>query len=381
MSAAAMPNLCNIFSGVSLTPGLYGCIKDPEHSNIKHQIQKFTWQNNHNVSVEAINYGATITKILVPDKHNNLVDIVQGFESLAGYQHKDNPYHGATIGRVTNRIKNGRFQIDGETYNVSRNVNNYTLHGGFVGFNKVIWKSHMEGSRLILTYLSKHGEEGFPGNLLATVQMELLDNNEFIIDMSAVSTCPTPVNMTNHTYFNLAGHDQGPEEMKKHRISINSNQITETDEENIPNGCIKDISNTPLDLQVPTSIGCAMKRLNDGFDHNYVIRGYDPAKCNECVTKFMASVCHPPSGRVMEVYSDQPGLQFYTANGLQPADEDICDLDLLGKHHGPYVKHSSFCLEPQNFPNAMNIPSFPNSILYPGKVYRHCISFKFRIQE
>ncbi|XP_044739519.1 uncharacterized protein LOC123300881 [Chrysoperla carnea] len=343
---------------VTLTSCLDGCVKDPENPNKKVQIQKFTWKNSNNVSVEVMNFGATITKILVPDKFGNVVDIVQGFDSLAGYEHKDNPYHGATMGRVANRIRDGKFQINGETYNVSVNVQSFHLHGGFVGFNKVIWKPYMEGSRLVLSYLSKHGEEGFPGDVLVTIQMELMDTNEFVVNHSAVSSLPTPINIANHTYFNLAGHDAGPTELMKHRVTINSYQILETDELNIPTGRIKDVSNTVYDLQAPTAIGCSLTKLRNtlwgGFDNCYVIRGYDPKKKDELTPKFVASVIHPPSGRVLEVYSDQPGVQFYSANNLQK-DENLCDKDLAGKHHGPYVQYSSFCLETENFPNACNI--------------------------
>ncbi|GJQ66785.1 hypothetical protein Trydic_g18554 [Trypoxylus dichotomus] len=365
---------------VKLEQDVFDYITDED--GVKTPVKRFTWTNRNNIAVQVITYGATITSIKIPDKNGIIDEIVLGFNNIAGYQSTANPYFGATIGRVANRIGYAKFSIDGQQYQVSANLNGeHQLHGGFKGFDKVLWEAYAVGSKVIMSYDSADGEEGFPGNLLVNLTFELTAENEFKMVYKATTTKPTYVNLTNHSYFNLAGDNKGAEELYKHVVSINANAITEVDANAIPTGKILPVSGTIFDLQIPKILGDVIHNIpeNPGYDHNY------------CVNKgiwdkllFVARVNHPPTGRTLEVYSDQPGVQFYTSNFI-PSDPkdfkgDTSTLQTVSGKNGNYYKHGAFCLETQNYPDAANHRNFPNPIIYPGQSYQHEAVFKFYIQ-
>nr|CAD7459728.1 unnamed protein product [Timema tahoe] len=259
---------------------------------------------------------------------------------------KSQPYFGATVGRVANRIKNGKFSIGNQQFNTTKNRGNNTLHGGADGFNFRTWQYHLDGKKVTFSYLSKDGEEGFPGDVLASVTYELAPGNQLSITMKATSTKQTPINMCNHSYFNLAGHKSGATEVYKHTVKINAFGFTKTDSESIPTGDIVPVDNTPFDLRNSTILGEGIKAVSKfddkgGYDHNFCINS-----SSDDDLAFVARVEHPTSGIAMEVHADQPGVQFYTGNGLSNAT--------VGKGSTPYSKHGAFCLETQNYPDAVN---------------------------
>ncbi|KAJ8972004.1 hypothetical protein NQ317_005981 [Molorchus minor] len=323
-------------------------------------------------SIQLINYGGYITSIKVPDKKRNVEDIVIGFDTLEGYQRPENMYFGSTIGRFANRIGKSKITVEGTTYQLSPNNGPNHLHGGIKGFDKVIWEYYVRGNQVTLSYHSPDLEEGYPGNVVASVVFELTDNDEFLMDYSATTTKPTIVNMTNHSYFNLAGHSKGSTELYKHVISINADRVTEVDSQGIPTGKLPSVSGTAFDLRIPRVIGDVIKKVpnSPGYDHNYCV-----SRGTEQVYSFVAKVLHPDSGRVFEVYSNQPGVQFYTGNFL-PDDDS-----LKGKGGSVYRKHGAFCLETQMIPDTINHNHFGNAVLYPGERYHHAAKFKFLIEN
>ncbi|XP_050310780.1 galactose mutarotase-like isoform X2 [Anthonomus grandis grandis] len=346
-------------------------------------VRRFTWRNTSGVSVQVITYGATITSIKMPDKNGTVDDIVMGFDDMKGYQNPLNPYFGATVGRVANRIGNAQIDIDGRIYKVTANLGEHTLHGGIKGFDKVNWSAYVDGSKLSLSYLSKDLEEGFPGDVLTTVTYELTNDNRFLYEFKSTSTKPTFVNLTNHSYFNLAGHQTGPKEVYKHVISINADSTTEVDRNSIPSGKLLPVADTIFDLRIPKVLGEVINRIPGylGYDHNF------------CVTKgsaqentFVARAVHPPTGRVLEIYSNQPGVQFYTSNHIPEDPRDFQGdksklKSLRGKGGAPYYKHGSFCFETQNYPDAVNHKNFPAAVLYPGKLYQHTVEYRLIIKK
>ncbi|KAK9883671.1 hypothetical protein WA026_001840 [Henosepilachna vigintioctopunctata] len=345
-------------------------------------VWKITWTNSNNVSTEVITYGATITSIKVPDKNGVCEDLVMGFKDIKGYQGRLNPYFGATVGRVANRIGNSRFTINGTTYAVSANLPPHQLHGGFRGFDKVNWDYIIQDTKVTMSYLSKDKEEGFPGDLITHVSFILTESNEFKIEFMAHTTKPTFVNLTNHSYFNLAGHNKGAAELYKHVVSINADQTTDVDKDSIPSGKLLKVAGTIFDLRIPKVLGDVIHKIPgyDGYDHNF------------CITKgeyqeesFVARVHHPGSGRVLEVYSNQPGVQFYTSNGIPENAKDFKgnpkNLQVIIGKDGPYYKHGALCLETQNYPDAINHPGFPKAILNPGETYRHSLIYKFSVDK
>ncbi|KAB0799645.1 hypothetical protein PPYR_07525 [Photinus pyralis] len=343
-------------------------------------VRRFTWRNKNRVTVQVITYGATITSIKVPDKNGAIDDIVMGFDDMKGYLNPLNPYFGATVGRVANRIGNATIRIDGVQYRVTANLGNHTLHGGLRGFDKVNWDYYVNGTKVIMSYTSPDGEEGFPGDVLVNITFHLNDQNEFLVNFKATSTKPTYVNLTNHSYFNLAGHEMGATEVYRHLITINANETTEVDENSIPSGRLLSVVDTPLDLQIPKVLGDVIHTIPnyDGYDHNFCInKGTDQG------IAFIARALHPPSGRVLEVYSNQPGVQFYTSNSI-PGDpkDDKGDQSkrLIGKGECVYHKHGAFCFETQNWPDAINHKNFPKASLYPGETYDHTCIYKFWIK-
>jgi len=327
-------------------------------------VQQFALTNKNGMSVKIINYGATVTELTVPDKNGKFDDVVLGFDNLDKYL-TNQSYFGCIAGRYANRIAKGRFKLNGKTYTLARNNNGNHLHGGLKGFDKVIWQAApirvADGAALLLQYVSKDGEEGYPGNLKVLVTYTLTSNNELKISYEATTDKPTPVNLTHHSYFNLAGAGNG--DILKQEMMINADKFTAVDKNLIPTGGLKNVHGTPLDFTTPHTIGERIDSVEGGYDHNFVLnRGTD-------TLSLAARVFEPTSGRVMEVFTSEPGLQFYSGNFL--------DGTSTGKENKVYNKHFGFCLEAQHFPDSPNHPKFPSVILKPGKTYKQTTIYKF----
>ena len=340
-----------------------------EHSfgNFENQpVKKYTITNDSGMQVSILNYGGTVTDIITPDKEGNKGNVVLGFDSLSGYLQKGNPYFGALIGRYGNRIANARFTLDGKTYHLAANNNGNSLHGGIKGFDKVIWNAEKSGdSSLVLTYLSKDGEEGYPGNLNVKVVYTLTSNNGLKIDYTATTDKATPLNLTNHSYFNLSGGKDST--ILNHEVMIDADKYTEVNDKLIPTGKLPDVKNTPMDFTTEKTVGKDIEQVKGGFDHNWVLnkKGNDIEKA--------ATVYDPSSGRMMEVWTTQPGIQFYTGNFL--------DGSLTNTYNGvKYIKHAALCLETQHFPDSPNQPSFPNTILKPGETFHQTTIYQFSVK-
>ncbi|XP_004922660.1 galactose mutarotase [Bombyx mori] len=331
-------------------------------------VSKFTWRASDGFSVSVISYGATIQSIQVPDKYGITSDVVLGFDELDGYVNRNTPYLGTTVGRCANRIGGAKFSIDGTTYQLANNIGKDHLHGGINGFNKANWNSTVDGTKVIFSYLSKDGEEGYPGDLITNITYEVTEDNALHVDFMSTTTKKTVVNLTNHSYFNLAGHETGVQEIYNHIFVINADKITETDSGSIPTGGFISVGGTPYDLRVPTKLGDVINKTGNGFDDNFCISTYTNKSLN-----FVSRILHPSSGRTLEVYSDQPGVQFYTSNSL-PAPQESA---LVGKQGVGYRRHGAFCLETQNYPDAVHHTNFPRAVLYPGEVYKHKVVYRF----
>lgn len=329
-------------------------------------IHEYTLSNASGMQVSIINYGGIITSLLAPDKNGNLANVVLGYDSLAGYLQSNNPYFGALIGRYGNRIAKARFQLEGKTYTLAANNSVNTLHGGIRGFDKVIWQATPLGdSSLQLTYLSKDGEEGYPGNLQVTVVYTLTTNNSLLITYAATTDKATPVNLTQHSYFNLSGGADST--ILDHELQIAATRFTAVDEQLIPTGKLKDVQTGPMDFQQTKKIGRDIGQVAGGYDHNWVLS----RKGNEL--EKIATLYYAPSGRAMDVLTTEPGLQFYSGNFL--------DGTLLYTKGGKkYVKHAGLCLETQHFPDSPNQPSFPSTILQPGSTYQQTTVYSFYIK-
>ncbi|HKO79469.1 MAG TPA: aldose epimerase family protein [Chitinophagaceae bacterium] len=327
-------------------------------------IIKYTLINPSGMQVSILNYGGTITDIITPDKAGNKENVVLSFDSLSGYLQKGNPFFGSLIGRYGNRIANAKFTLDGKTYTLAANNNGNSLHGGNKGYDKVVWNAEkLAGdSSLQLTYTSKDGEEGYPGNLSIKVIYTLTSANELKIDYTATTDKATPVNLTNHAYYNLsAGKDST---ILGHELSINADKYTEVNDNLIPTGKLPDVKGGPMDFTTAKLIGKDIQQVKGGYDHNWILnkKGNDLEK--------VAALYHPASGRFMEVWTTEPGLQFYSGNFL--------DGTLTNTRGGArYVKHAALCLETQHYPDSPNQPAFPNTILKPGETYRQTTVYKF----
>ncbi len=325
-------------------------------------VFQFTLKNEKGTEVKILNYGGTVTTILVADKNNQLADVVLGFDSLSGYTQKGNPYIGALVGRYANRIANARFTLDGKTYTLAANNNGNHLHGGLKGFDKVVW--HVDAATdnsLALSYNSKDGEEGYPGNLNVKVVYSLAADNSLKIDYTATTDKATPVNLTNHSYFNLSGGKDST--ILDHELMLIADKYTEVNDNLIPTGKLPPVKGGPMDFTKSKRIGNDIGKVKGGYDHNWVLnkKGDD--------LEHIGTLYHPASGRLMEVYTTQPGVQFYTGNFL--------DGSLTGKGGKKYVQHSGLCLETQHFPDSPNQPSFPNAILKPGETFHQVTVYKF----
>jgi aldose 1-epimerase len=328
-------------------------------------VALFTLTNAKGCVAKVTNYGTIVTELHVPDHRGRLGDVVLGFDSLKQYL-KGHPFFGCITGRVANRIAGGRFRLDGKAYSLAVNNGLNSLHGGLKGFDKKVWKATpLRGATVRFDYTSADGEEGYPGRLAVTVIMKLTNDNEFLIDYTATTTRPTPINLTNHSYFNLAGRG----DVKGHKVMIAADYYTPKNPANVPTGEVRPVKGTPLDFTRLTAVGARFGALGgkpQGYDHNFVLRG-DPT--NSGLPAFCARVVEPGSGRVMEVFTTEPGVQLYTANFL--------DGSLVGKGGRVYGRHSGLCLEAQHFPDSINIPHFPNTVLRPGETYHQLTIHRF----
>ena len=329
-------------------------------------VDLYTLTNANGLKTQIMTYGGIVTTLHVPDRDGNLGDIVLGYDTLDEYI-KDNPYFGALIGRCGNRIGKGRFTLNGVEYTLATNNDENHLHGGIKGFDKVVWDAEQmqtsEGPALKLTYLSKDGEEGYPGNLNCTVIYTLTNNDELKISYEAETDKDTVVNLTHHSYFNLAGHGSG--DILGHELMLNAENYTPVDEGLIPTGEIRPVKNTPMDFTKPMAVGARIDQVEGGYDHNYVINSSDSPLA------LAASVYEPKTGRVMEISTSEPGIQFYSGNFL--------DGSIKGKG-AIYNKHNAFCLETQHFPDAPHKPDFPSIVLKPGEMYTHLTVHKFSVR-
>jgi aldose 1-epimerase len=335
-------------------------------------VEMFILRNVHGVEVRAISYGAIISSLRVPDRTGHLDDVVLGYDSLAGYL-RETPYFGAIVGRYANRIAKGRFTLEGTTYQLATNNGPNHLHGGVKGFDKVTWRGEPfrgdSGAGVTFTYTSPDGDQGYPGMLAARVRYLLTDRNELVIDYAATTDRATPVNLTQHSYFNLAG--EGRRDVLDHRLWINADEFTPVDSTLIPTGEIASVSNTPFDFRTPTAIGARIEaddqqlHFGGGYDHNFVLRREGAGLSHA------AKVEEPSSGRTLDIYTTEPGLQFYSGNFLNGS--------ITGKRGHLYRHRFGFCLETQHYPDSPNQPQFPSTILRPGQEYRSQTVFVFGV--
>ncbi len=334
-------------------------------------VEIFTLRNAKGMEVRISTYGGIVTSIQAPDRHGKMGDVVLGYNNLEGYL-KSSPYFGCLVGRYGNRIAKGKFTLDGKEYTLATNNPPNALHGGWVGFDKRVWSAASmvtpQGPTLVLTRVSKDGEEGYPGNLTITATYTLTKDNALRLDYTATTDKATPINLTQHSYFNLAG--QG--DILGHVVKINADRYTPVDATLIPTGQLAPVKGTPFDFNTPTPIGARISQVDEqlkfggGYDHNWVINNPSGKLAVQ------AEVYEPTTGRVLEVLSTEPGLQFYSGNFL--------DGTITGKGGKVYQFRNGFCMEPQHFPDSPNKPGFPTAILQPGQTYKNTIIYKFSVK-
>lgn len=331
-------------------------------------VDRYTLANSQGMEVGVMTYGAIVTSVRVPDAKGRIDDVVLGFDTLQGYL-GSHPYFGAVVGRFANRISNGRFSIGGVEHILAVNDGNNALHGGLKGFDKQVWIANKTSAALELTYTSKDGEEGFPGNLTATVNYSVTEENELKISYTGISDRDTIINLTNHSYFNLSGRED--EDCLGHIMTIDADRFTPVDAGLIPTGEFRALAGTALDFREPTAIGHRINATDQqivfgkGYDHNYVLNHAGSA------STVSATVTEPKSGRVMQIYTTEPGIQFYTGNFL--------DGTLTGKGIRRYNQHDGFCLETQHFPDSPNQKSFPSTTLKAGDFYKSTTVYRFSV--
>ncbi|MCF8378207.1 MAG: galactose mutarotase [Bacteroidales bacterium] len=338
---------------------LYGNIDEED-------IFLFTLKNSSGFTVQITNYGGIITSIKTPDKNGYIDEVVLGYDNLKSYL-IESPYFGAIVGRFVNRIANGRFTLDGKEYRLTTNELKHHLHGGKSGFDKKVWKplefTNDQTVGIKLYYFSPDGEEGYPGNLDVEVVYSITPDSELIIDFKATTDKPTPINLSQHSYFNLSG--TSGRNILGHHLMLDADKYLEVDELHIPTGEIKKVNNTQMDFRKSMEIGARIGMVGGGYDHNYILN-------NKGKMAKVAELFDPYSGRVMEVRTTQPGIQFYSGNFL--------DGSIVGEYGLVYQRHHGLCLETQHFPDSPNHPNFPDTILRPGEKYHHQTSFKFGIK-
>jgi aldose 1-epimerase len=337
-------------------------------------VDIYTLKNRRGAEARITTYGGAVVSLKVPDRAGKFDDVVLGFEDIEGYQ-KTTTYIGSLVGRYANRIARGRFSLNGTEYTLATNNGENHLHGGVRGFDKMVWKARplaaRGGQALELTYLSRDGEEGYPGNLTVRVVYTLTDANELKIDYYATTDKDTVVNLTNHNYYNLAG--QGNGDILGHLLTLNAGRFTPTDAGAIPTGELRAVRGTPFDFTRATAIGARIEqdeeqlKLGRGYDHNFVVNG------RPGVLRLAARVTEPTTGRVMEVLTTEPGVQLYTGNYLDGSD--------VGKGGKPYRHRYGFCLETQHYPDSPNRPAFPSTVLRKGGRFRSTTVYKFGVSR
>jgi aldose 1-epimerase len=334
------------------------------------QVDLYILRNTRGAEAKITNYGAIVTSLKVPDRNGKFDDVVLGFKDFDSYL-KNDPYFGAIVGRYGNRIAKGRFTLNGVEYKLATNNGENHLHGGIKGFDKVVWTGREmkspAGPAVVMTYLSKDGEEGYPGNLNVRVVYTLTNNNELKIDYTATTDKDTVTNLTHHSYFNLAGEGNG--DILNHLVTINANRFVPTDAGSIPTGELKSVAGTPFDFLKPMAIGARINqddeqlKFGNGYDHTWVING------RPGVMRLAATAYEATSGRVMQVWTTEPGVQFYTGNFL--------DGSKTGKSGKNYPRRSGFCFETQHYPDSPNHPSFPTTTLKKGQTFKSTTIYKF----
>ena len=337
-------------------------------------VDLYTLTNAHGLEARVTNFGGAIISLRVPDKKGQFADVVLGFDKVEDYTTNE-PNFGVIIGRYGNRIGKARFTLDGQEYKLAANNGPNTLHGGIKGFSKAIWKAepfqNSKGTGLVFTYTSKDGEEGFPGNLKTKVTYTLTDKDELIFDYEATTDKATPINLTQHSYFNLKGEGQG--DILGHELMLNADRFTPVDANMIPTGELRPVKGTPFDFTKPTAIGARINsddeqiKLGRGYDHNFVINRKNSK------LELAARVHEPETGRVLEVYTTEPGVQFYSGNFLNGK--------LVGKNGHAYQQRDGLALETQHYPDSPNHPEFPSTILRPGQTYRTETVYKFSVAK
>jgi aldose 1-epimerase len=334
-------------------------------------VEIYTLTNAHGMEAQIMTYGGIVVSLKTPDRNGRMADVVLGYDTLDGYLKDNGPYMGALIGRYGNRIANGKFTLNGVEYTLAKNNGENHLHGGLKGFDKVVWKATpLRGGRgLRLTYLSKDGEEGYPGNLSVTVTYSLTNNNELRIDYAATTDKDTVLNLTHHSYFNLAGAGTG--DILGHEVFINADRfVPVADSGAIPTGELRSVKGTPMDFTKPMAVGARITQPDEqlnfgrGYDHTWVLN-----KTRARTPSLAARVYEAKSGRVMEVYTTEPGVQFYTGNFL--------DGTITGKGGKVYNQRYGLCLEAQHYPDSPNQPKFPSTVLRPGQRYTQTTIYKF----
>jgi aldose 1-epimerase len=358
------------------TPQKGSTVKKPFGKTADGQpVDLYVLTNKGGAEVSITNYGGAVVSIKVPDRNGKLSDVVLGYDTAEGYVN-DKSHFGGIIGRYGNRIAHAQFVLDGKTYTLEKNNGENSLHGGLKGFDKALWEAKTLSAKgaqsLKLSYLSKDGEEGFPGNLKVTVVYTWSDADALQIEYSATTDKKTVVNLTNHSYFNLAG--QGSGDILGHLLTIQADKFTPVNAALIPTGELRDVAGTPFDFRKPTAIGARIEqddeqlKLGNGYDHNFVIR-----RLADAVESLATRVVEPSTGRVMEVWTTEPGIQFYTGNFLGGK--------VPGKGGATYEKRSAFCLETQHYPDSPNKPTFPSVVLEPGALYHTITKYKFSVEH
>ena len=373
-----MNKLINFILGSILILSIIGCddksifLSEKEYGVLDDGtiIKQYIFENDNQMKVKIINYGAIVVSIEVPDKYGKINDVVLGYDSIEGYV-QDPSYFGAIVGRIGNRIAKGKFSLDGQDYTLAINNNENHLHGGIKGFNKRVWSPEIiklnDAPALKLTYVSSDGEEGYPGNLTLEVTYSISSENELIIDYLGKTDKATILNPTNHSYFNLGGEGSG--DILDHILKINADYFTPVDEGLIPLGDHKSVLGTPMDFLSPKKIGDRINNNDDqlkvglGYDHNWVFNDWDGT------LKLGVSLFDPQSGRLMEVLTTEPGVQFYSGNFLDGTN--------IGKNQKAYQYRSALCLETDHFPDSQNNPNFPSVVLRPGEEYKQKTIYKF----
>jgi aldose 1-epimerase len=374
-----------ILAALILTAALPARPEDATDMNIKktpfgktstgEAVDLYTLTNARGMTVKIMTLGATVTELWAPDRKGKAADVALGFDDVKGFQSKDNPYFGCIVGRYANRIANGKFTLGGTEYKLAKNDNGkHHLHGGNRGFDKQVWRFVKQASHagdkkggglaeVVFAHVSPDKDEGYPGELKAEVSYTLTDDNKLIIRYEAKSDRDTVCNLTNHLYFNLAGHDSGS--CLDHEVTLFAKKYTPVDADAIPTGALQDVAGTPFDFLKPHAIGRRIEKTGGGYDHNYVIDGWAKAGGKPIQA---ARVLEPGSGRVMDVLTTEPGVQFYTGNFLA---------GVKGKSGATYKKHAGFCLEAQKFPDSPNQKAFPSAVLKKGDTYRQTTIYQF----